>query len=85
MKDSFDFLEKTVETFDIIFLDPPYFESLEMKAINKILEEEILNLNGLIIVEKDKKDKKKLEFDGLEMIKERKYGRTIIVIFRRIK
>ena len=85
MKDSFDFLEKTVEPFDIIFLDPPYFESLEIKAINMILEKEILNLNGLIIVEKDKKDKSKLAFDGLEMIKERKYGRTVIVIFRRIK
>jgi len=85
MKDSFDFLEKNNESFDIIFLDPPYFKSLEKKAIEKILEKNILNLNGLIIVEKDKKDKVRLEFDGLETIKEKKYGRSIIVIFRRIK
>lgn len=85
MKDSFDYLEKNVENFDIVFLDPPYFENLEKKAIEKILEKGILNLNGLVIVEKDKKDKTKLEFDGLEVIKEKKYGRTIIVIFRRIK
>ncbi|MEA1976034.1 MAG: 16S rRNA (guanine(966)-N(2))-methyltransferase RsmD [Bacillota bacterium] len=83
IKDSFDFLSQTTEKFDIIFLDPPYKKELEIKAIEYILKYNILKENGLIIIEKDKKDKLNFDFEGLELIKEKKYGNTVIVILRR--
>jgi len=42
--------------FDIIFLDPPYHEGLEAKAISKIIEHDILDLDGVIVVEHDVKN-----------------------------
>jgi len=42
--------------FDIIFLDPPYKEGLESKAIAKIIELELLNEGGIIVVEHDVKN-----------------------------
>jgi 16S rRNA (guanine(966)-N(2))-methyltransferase RsmD len=46
------FAEKGVQ-FDIIFLDPPYGHSLEVKAFQLLLEQGILNDNGIIVVESD--------------------------------
>lgn len=83
LMDSFQFLEHTMEKFDVIFLDPPYFKGMDQRAIELILENEVLNSNGLIVVERDKKDKTTLEFNGLTTIKEKRYGRTNIIIFRR--
>jgi 16S rRNA (guanine966-N2)-methyltransferase len=39
--------------FDIIFLDPPYGQSLEIKAFQLIFEHSILSANGIIVVESD--------------------------------
>ena len=83
IKDSFDFLTETNERFDIIFLDPPYNNKLEIKAIEYIVKYNILNDNGLIVIEKDKNDKINFNFETLELIKEKKYGNTVIVLLRR--
>jgi len=84
VKDAFDFLIDTNEKFDVIFLDPPYNNKLEIKAIKYILDRSILNENGLIVIERDKNDKINFDFVGLELIKEKKYGNTVIVLLRRI-
>ncbi len=83
VKDAFDYLTNTNEKFDVILLDPPYNNKLEIKAIEYILDRNILNENGLIVIERDKNDKIKFDFDGLELIKEKKYGNTVIVLLRR--
>lgn len=85
IKDSFNFLMETSESFDIIFLDPPYNQKLETKAINEIIKYNLLNQNGMIIVEKLKKDNIDFNFEGLEVIKEKKYGNTEIVILKKIQ
>ncbi len=43
------------EKFDIIFLDPPYYKDMFEEAIQKISESDILNEEGIIIVEHDYK------------------------------
>jgi len=83
VKDAFDYLTETNEKFDVVLLDPPYNNKLEIKAIEYILDRNILNENGLIVIERDKNDKIKFDFDGLELIKEKKYGNTVIVLLRR--
>lgn len=47
----FTFLNKTTETYDIIFADPPYnLKDLET-ITNKIFENKLLNNNGLLVFE----------------------------------
>jgi len=49
--DASKMLETTGESFDLIFMDPPYeFEGTE-SIINRILDSKILNPGGLLIVE----------------------------------
>jgi 16S rRNA (guanine(966)-N(2))-methyltransferase RsmD len=49
-KDVLRFLENN-ESFDLIFIDPPYDTPLADKTLEKILEFDKLNTNGIIICE----------------------------------
>ncbi len=42
--------------FDIIFIDPPYKELKTNEIIEKIIEKNLLNKNGIIIIHRHKKD-----------------------------
>ncbi|MEL4307695.1 RsmD family RNA methyltransferase [Joostella sp. CR20] len=54
--DVFTFLEKTAITADIIFADPPYDFTLEQfsKIVDLVRENNILNEEGLLIIEHSK-------------------------------
>jgi 16S rRNA (guanine(966)-N(2))-methyltransferase RsmD len=39
------------ENFDLIFIDPPYDTSLAVRAVEKIVEFDKLNINGIMIIE----------------------------------
>lgn len=73
------FLDQTKEKFDIIFLDPPYKLNLISKAISKILKNDLLNPNGLIVCEYETEE---ISCD-LEIIKEKKYGNKNIKIYKK--
>lgn len=69
--------------FDIIYLDPPYKENIAVEAIKFINEYNLLNDDGLIIVETDEKER---ELEQLKNIKIkykvsdlRKYGRAYLI------
>ena len=49
--DGLQWLAATSQTFDIIFLDPPFKDQLLSHALSSILEYQTLNPNGLIYVE----------------------------------
>ena len=74
------------EKFDIIYLDPPYKTDFIKKSIEAILENNCLNENGIIILEKDKKDrvKKEISENKLSIIDERKYGRANLMFLEKI-
>ncbi len=54
--DVFSYLERTPQTFDIIFADPPYAMSTEEFAsiVQFIFERKLLNPDGLLIIEHSK-------------------------------
>ena len=66
------------EKFDIIFLDPPYATDFESKVLNLIVEYDILNKDGIIVLESDKRKELKTNIPGLNLKDERTYGRVII-------
>ena len=46
-----DFLKKTGKTFDLIFADPPYDSPIHESIATTIFERNLLNKNGLAIIE----------------------------------
>ena len=69
--------------FDIIFLDPPYRFDYGTKALERIAQKGLLSENGIVINERDIPFEG--EIAGLEKYDERKYGKTYITFFRRVK
>ena len=73
------------EKFDVIFLDPPYKTDFTIKAINKIIEQNLLTENGIIVVETNDKNKQEeiLKNTNIEIYDERKYGIAFIIFIRK--
>lgn len=75
-----DFKNKNIK-FDVIFLDPPYLLNLSKDAIERILKYELLNKDGIIIIETDDKDRdiENLKQMNVDIYDTRKYGRANLI------
>lgn len=71
-------LKKNNISFDIIFLDPPYFKGEVIKSIEHISQYNLLNKNGIIITEYDSKEIIPESIDNFKKYRTEKYGRTSI-------
>lgn len=73
------FFKDNIETFDLIFMDPPYRFEGYAELIDRSLQPDILNEKGWLIVE----HRKNLFFEGHPRYKDhRKYGSTALSFFR---
>ena len=81
-KDYLECLESLTTKFDFIFLDPPYQTEFARKAIEKILLLDLLQEDGMIIVETDQKENilENLEIN-IKTIKN--YGRVKLIYLTR--
>ena len=81
-KKALEYFKENKITFDIIFLDPPYnLECLDY-ILNKIIEYNLLNEDGIVICEYEF-DNFNESYNNLELEKEKKYGYKNIRIFRK--
>jgi len=71
------------EKFDIVLLDPPYKTDLGVKAIDKIVYENKLNDNGIIIFETSVDLSFNFNYEGFEITK-RKYGTVMVYKFVKV-
>ena len=71
--------------FDIIYIDPPYKENLAVRATEQITALNLLNENGIIIIETDNKEREleNLKQIGYEASDLRKYGRVTLIFLNR--
>jgi 16S rRNA (guanine(966)-N(2))-methyltransferase RsmD len=69
--------------FDIIFIDPPYSKELGITAIELISKYNILNNDGIIILENDKVEVIPDYIENFEKFNTKKYGRNILNLFKR--
>ena len=71
--------------FDIIYIDPPYKENLAVRATEQITALNLLNENGIIIIETDDKEREleNLKQIGYEASDLRKYGRVTLIFLNR--
>ncbi len=81
--DYLSFLRTTQESFDIIFLDPPYAEVFLENALKCITEIDILHSGGIIVCERPVGKDIPWEYAGYQRSKDYKYGNTIITLYRK--
>ena len=77
--DALTLLTTINQTFDIIYIDPPYASDIYAKVLDKVSA--ILNDNGIVIVECEKPLGE--DFSGLEKYDQRKYGRAFLTFYRK--
>lgn len=81
--DYLEYLKRTKELFDIIFLDPPYAEVFLENALKCITEIDILRSGGIIVTERPVGKELDYEFPGFTRSRDYKYGKTLIAIYRK--
>ena len=81
-RDAMDYISSATEKFSVIFLDPPYNKGIIAPVINRIIDKGILEDEGIIVLESDFSDEHG-HFSGLSILKQRKYGRSYITIYKK--
>ena len=81
--DYLDFLNRTREKFNIIFLDPPYAEVFLENALNRIAEIDILQSGGIIVTERPLEKELLWGNDSYTCSKDYKYGKVLLRIYRK--
>ncbi|MFH1867570.1 MAG: 16S rRNA (guanine(966)-N(2))-methyltransferase RsmD [Candidatus Omnitrophota bacterium] len=83
-KAAISLLHRERELFDIIFLDPPYYQNWARKCLKYSNLHDILTRSGLVIVEHYKRDDLTFKAEGLELTRLLKYGDTNISIYNKM-
>lgn len=71
------FLKATSKKYDIVFLDPPYNKGIEDKVFAEISK--VLKEDSVVVLETEYVAG---EYDGFEIIRQAKYGRVYITLYR---
>lgn len=68
--------------FDIVFLDPPYNKNFIQEALKILTENDIIRYEGILAAEHHIEDRLPEYEDGLETVTSRKYGETVITLYK---
>ncbi len=72
-------------SFDIVFLDPPYKTDYAIKSVNLIMEKNLLNRDGFIVIETDSEKEilEGLKDININVYDVKKYGRVPLIFINR--
>ena len=68
--------------FDIIYIDPPYKDDIAVKSVKFIVDNKMMNEDGIIVIETDEAERDLEELSKIDSIKitdQRKYGRANLI------
>ena len=70
--------------FDIIYIDPPYVTKYILKSIEKIIAQENLKKEGIMILETDDEQRilREIESEEVRIVDKGKYGRATIIFLK---
>jgi len=74
-------LAKRGESFDIVFIDPPYESSLLEKTVRAVLKGKLARPGGLVVAETWTKNPLPPEIEGVRVSDERRYGQTAVYFY----
>lgn len=69
--------------YDIVFLDPPYADKLIDRIIDQIASSKIIDEDSVLVISHAARYPLQQRYDGLSVLKEKRYGDTCISIFRK--
>ncbi|OGO58695.1 MAG: 16S rRNA (guanine(966)-N(2))-methyltransferase RsmD [Chloroflexi bacterium RBG_19FT_COMBO_47_15] len=75
-----DFLEKS---YDIVFVDPPYSDPCGDNLLISLARSKLLRENSAIVLCHGNRFPLKSDYDGLHLVKQRRYGDTFIFIYQK--
>jgi 16S rRNA (guanine966-N2)-methyltransferase len=76
-------LAKSIRQYNIVFMDPPYYNNLCVKTLTCLIKNNWLENNAIIVMEMEKIAKIVLEnFPNLHLLKEKIYGNNKLLIVR---
>ncbi|ABO50602.1 putative methyltransferase [Desulforamulus reducens MI-1] len=75
-------MRRKKETFDLIFIDPPYKKGFEVPTLEKIQECHLLSSDGILVVESDQKDLPPDLVGNLTATRRERYGDTALTFYR---
>jgi len=82
--DAFRFLKTANLVFDLVFLDPPYeFASQELVTLLVSMRDQ-LSQDATVVVERSDRTEDLQQLDWLEIISDKKFGSTRVLIFQKI-
>lgn len=78
-------LEASGETFDCIFLDPPYGGDLAPRCIEMLARGGLLSENGVLVTQAFHKTRLPDQVGGLRRVWHRRYGETSLALYLNMK
>lgn len=69
--------------YDIVFLDPPYSDSSINHSFISIAKSNLLGINSMIVLCHANRFPLNSNYDGLHLVKQRRYGDTFIFIYQK--
>lgn len=76
-------LNRIKEKIDVFLLDPPYKAGLYEKCLETIENLDLLSEEGIILAEHESRDLMPEEVGNLRLVKEKKYGKITVSIYKR--
>lgn len=75
-------LASSEESFDLVFLDPPYYKGLTEKTLITINKYDIIRPSGIIVAEHSKKDEVPESVGRFRLVRQSTYGDTVISFYK---
>ena len=80
--DAFDYLARSSDRFDVIFVAPPQYRGMWVKALMALDDRPLLSQGGVIIVQIFPKEFEPLSLQHFILDDQRKYGSTLLCFYR---
>ena len=68
--------------FDVIFIDPPYCKEMIPEAFKLVVENKLLNENGIIVTKIDSIEEIYEGYEKVKLFKSKKYGNTTVCYYK---
>jgi 16S rRNA (guanine966-N2)-methyltransferase len=75
-------LARRQETFDYIFLDPPYDQDLAGRALAGVAQCGLLRASGVLVIEHSTREKVDAGYGSLQLHDQRRYGDTLLSFYK---
>ena len=77
------FISVTKEKYDVIFLDPPFPMGKKQSIVLSISRKNILSDDGVLLIHHPSEEKWPETVGDLKIVDRRKYGRSIVLFFKK--